>query len=261
MWLVLILIVAAVVWYFLKKQRPPKPQATFTITTNHSPQQGQSEDKDAWEGAFYDVITQRSINKSVRLRYVDTHGQETERVIDIRAFEPDRPEGLVIAHCHLREATRTFRFDRMKQVIDIETGEIIPYLQLRLNDEWKASPEPVLDQLYRDHNDVLKLLLYMAKADGAVRAAELSVIANYCQEITGDARISVDLIKALLKVVDVVTITTFTRVYNKLRRERPDDAIKAAAACRAVVATQKTVHPNEQAALDVLAKPLPKRND
>lgn len=271
MWLIWLGAIAFAIWYLRSKsrahalgrligrltpgaRRQTKPSApTDAHTYSHD-----SKDKDAWEGAFYDVVAQRSAKKTVRMQYADGNGNATERDIDIRAYEPQGASGLVIAHCHLRGATRTFRFDRMRQVVDMETGEIIPDLQQLLNDEWKASPEPVLDQLYREHHDVLKILLYMAKADGSVRAAEIGVIAQHCRTITGDDRITADLVKALLQVVDVVTITTFTRLYNKLRRERPEDAANAAQACRAIVATQKTVHPNEQSALDILAKPLPK---
>lgn len=257
MWFFWLVVIAIAAWYLRKKHLAKKGGVIITTTLQRQPIQ-EPQDKDAWEGAFYDVVAQRSARKSVRMQYTDTNGKASERVIDIRAFEPQRPEGLVIAHCHLRDATRTFRFDRMKRVIDMETGEIISDLQKQLNDEWQASPEPVLDALYREHNDVLKLMLYMAKADGSVRAAEIGVIAQYCQDITGDARVTVDLVKDLLKVVDVVTITTFTRLYNKLRRENPEAAAKAADACRAIVATQKAIHPNEQSALDLLDKPQPK---
>jgi hypothetical protein len=261
MWIFLFLGAGIAIWYFGRS----RPSQSTSESTSHDqasigiPSKLHAQtDQDSWEGAFYDVVAQRSIKKTVRMQYEDGNGKTSERVIDIRAFEPQGSSGLVIAHCHLRDATRTFRFDRMRRVIDMETGEIIPNLQQRLNDEWKASPEPVLDQLFREHTDVLKLLLYMAKADGAVRAAELGVIATHCQTITGDARITTAMVKDLIKVVDVVTITTFTRLYNKLRRERPEDAAKAAYACRAIVATQKSIHPNEQSALDILDKPLPR---
>lgn len=266
MWLFWVALIGAAIWYYSKKKAPtasttapPEPIVRVesnSATTPANPEK--AEDKDAWEGAFYDVGAQHSAKKTVRMQYTDGNGTQTERVVDIRAYEPKGDEGLVIGHCHFRGATRTFRFDRMRQVVDMETGEVIPNLQQHLNDEWAASPEPILDQLYRDHHDVLKLMLYMAKADGSVRAAEIGVIAQCCQDITGDARVTPDLVKDLLKAVDVVTITTFTRVYNKLRRERPDDAVKAAGACRAIVATQKAIHPNEQSALDILDKPLSK---
>ena len=215
-------------------------------------------DGDAWEGSFYDVGSQRSASKTVRLIYRAGDGAISERVVDIRAFEPHGPGGLVIGRCHLRNATRTFRFDRMVRVIDEETGEIIPDLQARLNSQWEASPEPVLDALYSKHRDLLKMLLYAAKLDGAMRAAEVDVIARHCVELTGDARITAPLVKELLAALDLPSITSFVRIYNQLRRERPDDAARAARACREIVATQKAIHPAEQAMLDALNRPLPK---
>jgi hypothetical protein len=251
------------VWVYLNSNNHSRPTPTKTKKPNDETTNPSfwtttpKSDEDAWEGAFYDVVAQRSAKKRVRLQYTDGKGATSQRVIDIRAYEPLGPSGLVIAHCHHRNATRTFRFDRMENVVDMETGELISDLQQKLNEEWQASPEPVLDQLYRDHNEVLKLMLFMAKADGAVRVAELEIIAKYCQEITGDSRITVELTKDFLQFVDVVNTGTFTRLYNKLRREKPEAAQKAADACRAIVATQKTIHPNEQAALQVLDK-LPK---
>lgn len=212
---------------------------------------------DAWEGFFYDVAEQRSADKMVRMRYRDGDGKTSERVVHVRAFEPHGAAGLVIGHCHLRNATRTFRFDRMVRVVDEDTGEIIPDLQDLLNAEWAASPEPALDALYREHRDLLKMLLYTAKADGAMRAAEVRVIAQHCVQITGDERITPALVKELLAMVDAPSIVSFTRIFNRLRRERPADAARAAQACRDIISTQKQVHPAEQAVLDVLAKPLP----
>lgn len=214
--------------------------------------------RDSWEGSFYDVGSQRSVKKTVRVIYRDGDGVVSERVVDVRAFEPQGREGLVIGRCHMRNATRTFRFDRMVRVVDEETGEVIQDLQARLNEEWEASPEPVLDALYSQHRDVLKMLLYAAKLDGAMRAAEVDVIARHCVELTGDQRITAPLVKELLAALDVPTIASFVRIYNQLRRERPEDAERAARACREIVATQKDIHPAEQAMLDALNKPLPK---
>jgi hypothetical protein len=256
---------------FTKKAGPPtkrdieKALKNIKVTTTiiedesrPSSSQDTDTDTDAWEGSFYDIAgPQRSAAKTVRLKYTDANGKQTDRVVNIRAFESSGSSALIFGHCHLRNANRTFRFDRMRKVVDEDTGEIITDLQKCLNDEWLATPQPVMDKLYEEHHDVLKLMLYMAKADGAVRAAELAVIARYCADITQDTRITVPMIKDMLQCVDVVSITTFVRTYNRLRRERPEAALMAAAACRDIVATQKTVHPNEQSALDALDKPLP----
>lgn len=248
MWVFWLAVIGVAVWYFQRKQ---------TVKNEASTARSQL-DKDAWEGAFYDAEEQRSAKKTVQLQYRDGNGTTSERVIDIRAYEPNNPNGLVIAHCHLRDATRTFRFDRMSRVVDTESGGIINDLQKKLNVDWEESPARTLDTLIEQHREALKMMLYMAKADGTVRTAELEVIAKHCQDVTGDARVTVAMVKGMLNSVDVVSVITFTRAYNKLRRERPDAAAKTADACRAIVATQKTIHPNEQSALDILDKPLPK---
>lgn len=266
MWIFWMVAIVVAVYCIGKKQKASKPQlrkssipnaATYTPVSTAT---GTDADTDAWEGAFYDAIgPQRSVNKTVRLDYCDANGKVTNRVVDVYAFESTGSTGLVISRCRLRNARRTFRFDRMRRVVDEETGEIIGDLQKCLNEQWLASPQPVMDKLFSDHHDVLKMMLYMAKADGSVRAAELAVIAKYCVDLTQDERITVAMIKDMLQYVDTVSITTFVRTYNKLHRDRPEAAIKAAAACREIVATQKTIHPNEQAALDALGKPLPAR--
>lgn len=264
MWYLVLIVVVWVLYLIGKQQKTPprgkaKPasQSAVSKTTAKGKSSG-DDDNDAFEGWFYDAPgPQRSAAKTVRLKYADANDRQTERTVNIRAFESVGRTGLAFGHCHLRNATRTFRFDRMRQVVDADTGEIIPDLQKHLNDEWQASPQSAMDKLYEQHHDVLKMMLYMAKADGSVRAAELDVIAKSCVDITQDNRITLAMIKDMLKTVDVVSITTFVRTYNKLRRERPDAAVLAAAACRAIVATQKTIHPNEQAALNALDQPLP----
>lgn len=234
------------------------PVARAALQVNAGDDEAAPDDADAWEGSFYDVAGQRSTARRVRIIYRDGDGAVSERVVQLRAFEPTGAAALVFGRCMLRNAMRTFRFDRMVRVTDEDTGEIITNLQEDLNAEWEASPEPVLDALYREHNDLLKMVLYAARADGAVRAAELQVIARHCVELTGDERITPALVKELLAAVDAPSVTSFTRIYNRLRRERPADALRAAQACREVVGTQKTIHPAEQGMLDALNKPLPK---
>ena len=229
---------------------PPRQQV---VDGAHAP-----ELDEAWEGSFYDVVARRSAKKTVRIVYRDGEGELSERVVDVQAFESSGAAGLVIGHCHMRNARRTFRFDRMVRVVDEDTGEVIPDLQAALNAEWEASPEPVLDALYAKHRDVLRMLLYAAKADGAMRAPEVRVIARHCVELTGDSRLTPSVVREMLDYVDLPSITSFVRIYNQLRRERPADALRAAQACREIVATQKTIHPGEQAMLDALDRPLPK---
>lgn len=229
--------------------QPPPPQ-----DLKSQPQ----EDRDSYEGHFGSAPEQRSIKKRVQIDYRDGNGNPTTRAVDIQKFEPSGADGMVLGWCHLRGARRTLRFDRMARVVDLETGEIIPDLQATLNAEWAASTEPVLDRLFSEHNDALKLLLYAAKADGAMRAKELEVIAKLCADLSGDRRITPAKAKELMAYVELPTERSFTLAYNRLRRDQPDVAHRVAQACREIVDTQTSMHPVEQAMLAVLDKPLPK---
>ncbi|ABM38620.1 hypothetical protein [Polaromonas naphthalenivorans] len=58
-----------------------------------------------------------------RIRYTDADGQSTQRDITVQPFSSTPRK--FSAHCHLRNATRTFIFDRIVQVIDLDTGEVL----------------------------------------------------------------------------------------------------------------------------------------
>ena len=60
-----------------------------------------------------------------RIRYMDADGQRTRRNITIHPFS-STPRNFS-AYCHLRKATRTFLFDRIVEVIDLNTGEVLPH--------------------------------------------------------------------------------------------------------------------------------------
>ena len=247
LWIAFFLLVA---WIF-KDIRSMSDSAKQKI--KRKTQQKKSPSDDAYEGSFYEASKQRTTRKPIILRYVDAGGSYTERRVDLYTYEPNNPRGLLGGMCHLRGEWRTFRFDRIKEAVLMETGEIVKDLQAALNAEWAASPEPVVDKLLSEHRDILKLMFFMAKADGAARKAEIEIIAAQCRELTGDDRLTTTMIKDMLRLLDVPTLQGFTKAYEILCNQQPALASRAADACWAIVATQKTIHPNEQAALDVLA--------
>lgn len=172
--------------------------------------------------------------------------------MDVRGYDPRGKAGLVFGHCHLRDENRTFRFDRIQQAIDMDTGEVVDDMLVYLEAKWSALPAASLNKLMTDHADVLRLLFCMAKADGAMRAAELDVMATYCQEVTGDVRITGMDVREVVQGLDLLDVPAFGATYKKLKVFKPEAAARVAAVCRDLVATQKTVHPREQALLDFL---------
>jgi hypothetical protein len=65
------------------------------------------------------------LGRALAIHYVDAKGDESYRRITIRRLHPvDSRQFLIGAYCHEREAYRSFRSDRVIQVIDLLTGEV-----------------------------------------------------------------------------------------------------------------------------------------
>ena len=66
------------------------------------------------------ILIQRAINskRSLKFRYVDQDGEITERTVTPEYMERrhDAQVQCLVAHCHLREASRTFVIRRMQDV-------------------------------------------------------------------------------------------------------------------------------------------------
>lgn len=247
--LIAIAIIGGLIWLFYEPKKKPE-QA-----------QDQSHDNppnDTSEPSFYEAAVQRRVAFPLRLTYRDAAGSITKRDVDVQVFEPSSPQGLFSGFCRTRQDRRTFRFDRVVTAIDRSTGEVLPKLQAHLQSLWEQSPDRTLDVLFSDHLDQLKVLLYVAKADGQMRANEVAVIGQHLRALTGDDRLQDDNVRELLGSIGQPTMAGFKQAFGRVRNANRDQAILLARACTDIVATQKTAHPNETAALDYLANALNK---
>lgn len=123
--------------------------------------------------------------KGVRLhiRFQDRNGAVTERDIVTNWYSHDAATGNggLNAFCQLRQGMRPFALKRIQQAIDLETGEIIPDLGSHLDAIYEATPQGAVDRFLKIHSAGVFVLFSFAKADGAMRAKERAVIANWAQ--------------------------------------------------------------------------------
>jgi tellurite resistance protein len=211
-------------------------------------------DKDEWEGSFWEVAQPLPAKAKLRLNYTDGAGRKTERTVDVRQFGTLGTNSLLIGHCNMRDATRTFRSDRIESCIDEETGEIVSDVRLHLQTKYDQSPDSAKDQLLDGEYDTLRVLLYVGKADGQLRAAEKSVIRDTCIQITDDSRLTDSAIDDLLANLDVPTLQAFKLAVGRLAKRDQAAQTVVMTAAEKIVATQKTVHQAEQEALDYMRK-------
>lgn len=214
----------------------------------------ESIDKDEWEGSFWEVSQPFPVKAKLRLKYTDGASRRTERTVDVRQFGSVGPNILLIGHCNMRNATRTFRNDRIESCIDEETGEVVSEVRAYLQTKYDQSPDRTKDLLLDGEYDTLRVLLYVGKADGQLRAAEKAIIRETCIAITNDSRLTDSTIEDLVANMDIPTLQAFKLAVGRLaKRDKAAQEVVMTAA-KKMVATQTTVHPSEQEALDYMNK-------
>ena len=271
------LIIGVPAWLAYKRLAPKKPRVLASASSNPSrptqaeiaavasrirvefdeppPQPQPYIDKDNWEGNFGEVENPFPVSATLQISYVDGYGTATDRTFTVREAGATSYGGMLFGRCHMRDAIRTFRTDRIQQCVDAETGEIIQDVLGYLWNKYEQSPERTLDRLLDEHYEVLRVLLYVAKADGQMRAPERKVIAAICKVLSKDMRITDEHVKGLLGRVAIPSLQAFKVSVGKVNKLR-DETLKRQVlrAAETIVATQKTVTATERDALDYMSQ-------
>lgn len=166
----------------------PELRATMSIDGpdryNDDQDVGDGLQKDAWEdGSPYGWMLYgpdaRRMAAQLSFTFVDQEGQVTNRSVDVKKFVADDKGGAVWGHCRLRNANRPFVTARMSNVVDLETGEVIDDLPRWLLTRYPETAHGKLDAFVSEHDAALALLVTMGRADGALRAKERALIADW----------------------------------------------------------------------------------
>jgi hypothetical protein len=215
--------------------------------------------KDAWEDWDDELYAAaaRELTADLRIAYVDANGQKTHRSITVERYSRTSADGGVLAaHCHLRQARRPFRFSRIMHAADLATATRIDNLGDWLDARYETTTNGQRDRFVAEHEDALIALLFVAKADDAVRKGEKDVIDRYCAALglaDEQARAAVVAFVAGSAAPSRIAFGTALRGLS----ERPDGYKRdLVAAAQDIVATDKTVRENELRALDRMRKEL-----
>lgn len=155
-----------------KRVVPPLPPGRMADVDGPEP-----EAKDIWPGKIAGL--------SLYIEYEDANGRRSERRITCRTLA-ERPAGrTLVAWCHERNAPREFRIDRIAEVVDVVTGEL-----LDANDVFGRY---VANQSHLDRPDldrIVRILVFLARCDGRDHPSEWvaveDAIAAYCIRYDGD---------------------------------------------------------------------------
>lgn len=228
------------------------PNVTISTRSSYANFDTDEDVGDAWEGTFREGVNAYDVKAYLHFDYVDGNGSRTTR--SVLTYEADDVLGMIMAHCELRDATRTFRYDRMSNCVDLETGEVIDDIGSHLYEKYLSSPEYSILKFTEENIDLIKCLLYIGKADGQMRKEERDIILNVCQS-SADGSLDVEkTVTKLLNEIQVPSIQAFKLAVGRIASKNHDQFRVLARAASDIVNTQKTIHPSEQAALDYISK-------
>lgn len=253
------LVLVVVIWLIFRNSRKkPKVIGTIEIRVRENlpapPAQPDMPEKDRWEVNESEVAYKFPVKAVLHFRYVDGGGLATERTVDVRECGPYLGDTMIAAHCRLRDARRTFLVSRIKNCFDEETGEVVNDVAQYLRDRYEQSPDGALDRWLADEYDVLRVLLYAAKADGFLRKPEKAIIAAHCREAINDSRVTDDMIADVLGRLEVPSVHVFRRIVGSLKSKAVESRNQIIETVEKIIATDKKIHPAEQEALDYLRK-------
>lgn len=121
------------------------------------------------------------------IEYLDSKGRASVRRITCRKISSSRGVDYVQAYCHERESLRTFRIDRVTEVVCGSTGEVFATATAFFsrysvaNDGGSAIGFGLGVQLAADFRAGLNVLAFLGRADGRFTAEEKEAAEGFCR--------------------------------------------------------------------------------
>lgn len=235
-----------ILFFFLKKNNKNSTKYKPIEVERHK---DPNESKDAWEGSFWEAENPRQIEALLAFNYIDGNNEKTHRKVRLKQFDNKLFGGMFIGHCLLRNATRTFRYDRISDAIDLESGEIISDISHWLSSKYELSPEFSRDNLLENDYDILRILLFIGKADGQFRKDERSIVASTCRLISDNSEITDEMVQEMFDNLEVPSYRAFQLAVGRVSKKQNSIKSIVLDAVEKMIATQKNVNVIEEEAV------------
>lgn len=198
----------------------------------------------------------RKASAHLHVKYMKNSGDIVERNFDLQSFRRG-PEGYQLhGFCRLRGRARTLVSMGFVECFDRDTGEVIPDIKAYVEKIYGATPIGQFDAIFETHGLEVNILLYLAKADGAMRAGERSLIADYIAAKLGENAPSIGTIESELKNMDPLPVSKFRVAAKELAGQRAESLNELIGMWDAQIAKKKNVHTDEVRALNYMKRAL-----
>ncbi|MDY0164515.1 WYL domain-containing protein [Desulfobotulus sp.] len=241
----------AAFFFYNKKKPAPRDADPFPGDTESTPEKKYHPPAISryWDDIHHDV----PVNSLLNIVYIDEKNEKTTRDIGVSYYDGSC---YLQGHCHLRGAYRTFRIDRIQECFDIDTFETVTDIPGHLRRKYESSPKRILEKLYADEKNTLKVLYYVSKADGQTRREERDLLISAIEEMLWPKALPHAVIDKFIDKIELPSTHGFKLAVGKLKNEKPDSLPMVSDYAKRIVSTQKSIHPNEKEALDYIDKKI-----
>ncbi|MEJ6655295.1 MAG: hypothetical protein QNL70_04760 [Pseudomonas sp.] len=205
------------------------------------------ESRDHWE-----TVETFSVAANLHIKYRDGAGQITDRSVRVRSVGDYTGKPTLVGQCLLRNQPRTFHLDRILECFNEDTGEVVADVYGHLEGIYEDSPAGSIDAIWDKEFEALRVLYYIAKADGRLMPREREAMASYCRSVSGDGRIDAELIRSYVDSFGTPSLNTYKIAVGRVakRPEAEREAVRQAA--QAMLAHRKKMSAVERDALDYI---------
>ncbi|GFZ80887.1 hypothetical protein GCM10011497_06810 [Elstera cyanobacteriorum] len=238
-WLALILTLGALGW----AGRKPKGARPGAGAEGRTSDQDKKQYRAACQPLTAAELARFERSYLVWMRYTNAAGIESTRRVAVAGATNDYAYG----HCLEAGDQRQFRWDRMAELVELQTGEILtpgaPETLGRIEDVRRG---PIFAAL-RPLRPALNVLAYVARRDGAMRKPERAIIVAFAQQDSAAcAALAAEVLDAEIKKLPPIEVGEM-RYHLKALADRPE-AWRAdlCALCVRLAQSDKVLHDAER---------------
>lgn len=199
--------------------------------------------------------TMRSSKKGLGdylIRYIDDSGYETKR--KIRVLSTDGY--YLYSWCYLKNGRRTFFVHMVQEAVNLDTGEVVESILADIESFHGLSHERKHEIGMNTELHAIRILFFVAKADGRLIKAERGLIADYILSSESGYDLDADTLDDMVKYIDEPGVSEFARLVGDMAKKDRFKLERIFAYAKGIVATEKKVNPMEEAALKIIENAL-----
>ena len=203
------------------------------------------------------------LSKKIIIHYADVDESPSEREIKVEHIYKKGSHEYIFAYCSLRGEKRTFRVDRISECYNIDTGEsinnIIEYLKevsekQEVLRELKRKENVYFEDFTLRYKELIDFLFYVAKCDGSFNKKEKEIVLSVFKKLESDNEFITDkFMERIYRKKPIPSITIFKRTVKRIMNDENVD-IDLVEVVTKMIDTQKSIHPNEQEALEYVER-------